>query len=370
MKIVYRRSVYSLPVWVTLLFLCAGCRQQEEIAPPPGPYCVGKALKEKINIDTVAEIPVTESRRLTGEVAYNPDKVLHYVSLVSGVIMRADFTLGDYVKKDQVLAGIKSAELSGLESERKSLESRLSVAQRNVSAVQSMYNDGIASGKDLLEAESEAQILRAELEKVRTNLSFFSSSPEPGVFLIRAPASGFIVDKRITPGMQVSGGSEPLFTISDLANVWVTANVYAGDLAYVKEDMPVQLHSVAYKEDVFSGTIKALSQVFDAEEKVLKARIVMDNPGLKLKPGMFIDVVVKKETGGQAVGVPQKALIFNNNRHYVLVWRSDCDIDIREVEIAAQNNGTVFVGSGLASGERIISRNHLLIFEALQSSKK
>ncbi len=370
MKIAYRISWYYLPVWTAMLFLCIGCQQQEEVAAPPGPYCIGETLKGKIHIDTVAEEPVTESRRLTGEVAYNPDKVLHYVTLVSGVITRTEFTLGDYVTKGQVLAGIKSAELNSLESERKTLESRLSVAQRNVSAVQSMYDDGIASGKDLLEAQSEAQIIRAELEKVRTNLSFFSPSPEPGIFLIKAPASGFIVDKRITPGIQVSGGSEPLFTISDLGNVWVTANVYAGDLAYVKEGMPVQLHSVAYKGETFSGTVKALSQVFDAEEKVLKARVVMDNPGLKLKPGMFIDVLVKKETDQQAVSVSQKALIFNDNRHYVLVWHSDCDIEIREVEIAAQNNGIVFAGEGLAPGEQIITRNHLLIFEALQSRKK
>ncbi len=370
MKIGYHISGHYFPVWAAMLFLGIGCRQQEKMPPPLGPYCVGATLKEKISINTVAEEPVTESRRLTGEVVYNPDKVLHYVTLVSGVITRTDFTLGDYVTKGQVLAGIKSAELSGLESERKSLESRLSVAERNAHAVQSMYDDGIASGKDLLEAQSEAQIIRAELEKVRTNMSFFSPAPEPGIFLIKAPASGFIVDKRITPGIQVSGGSEPLFTISDLDNVWVTANVYTGDLAYVKEGMPVQLRSVAYKGETFSGTIKALSQVFDAEEKVLKARVVMENPGLKLKPGMFIDVLAKKETDQQAVSVAQKALIFNSNRHYVLVWRSDCDIEIREVIIAAQSNGTVFIEEGLVPGERIITRNHLLIFEALQSRKK
>lgn len=356
-------------VSIVTLILMLGCREQEVIDESQEPYCVGELLKEKISIDTVTLAPMTESRRLTGEVVYNPDKVLHYVTLVSGVITRTEFTLGDYVVKGQVLAGIKSAELNSLESERKSLESRLSVAERNVSAVQSMYDDGIASGKDLLEAKSEAQIIRAELEKVRTNLSFFSPSSEPGIFLIKAPAAGFIVDKRITPGIQVSGGSEPLFTISDLDNVWVTANVYAGDLAYVKEDMPVQLRSVAYKGEIFYGTIRALSQVFDSEEKVLKARIVMDNPGLKLKPGMFIDVLVKKESDRQAVSLPQKALIFSNNRHYVLVWHNDCDIEMREVSIAAQNEGTVFISEGLDAGERIITRNHLLIFEALKSRK-
>jgi cobalt-zinc-cadmium efflux system membrane fusion protein len=370
MKYLRSRHISLFQLLLPVLFIIWGCNSNEAPAESIDTFCITEELREKIAIDTVGTGAVTESRRLTGEVVYNPDKVLHYVTLVSGVITRTDFTLGDYVHRNQILAGIKSAELSGLESERKSLESKLSVANRNVSAVRSMYEDGIASGKDLLEAESEAQIIRAELEKVKTNLSFFSPSPDPGIFLIKAPASGFIVDKRITPGMQVSGGSEPLFTISDLDNVWVTANVYAGDLDYVRPGMEAQLRSVAYKGEVFSGNIQSLSQVFDAEEKVIKARIVMDNPELKLKPGMFIDVLVKKESDRQGVVLPKKAIIFNNNRHYVLVWHSDCDIEVREVTIAAENDGRIFIGEGLVSGEKVILRNHLLIFETLKSRRK
>ena len=357
---------------LSLLIIGTACQPEEtqEVPQERKAYCIPANLKEKIKIDTVALAPVTESRRLSGKVDYHPDRVLHYVSLVGGVITKTYFTLGDQVKKGQILAEIRSVELSALESERKSLESRLTVAIRNVQAAQSMFEDGIASEKSLLEAKSEESVLRAELEKTTANLALFSASEQRDVFLIKAPASGFIVSKNITDGMQIAAESEPLFTISDLTQVWVSANVYASDLEFVKEKMSVSLQTTAYPGEVFQGTIQALSQVFDTEEKVLKARIVMDNKALKLKPGMFIDVLAQKQTGAQALQVPQKALIFSNNKNYLLVYHSDCGLEARPVETLSRNHQSVFLTGGIEGGEQIISQNHLLIFEELQNTTR
>ncbi|MBB5281989.1 cobalt-zinc-cadmium efflux system membrane fusion protein [Rhabdobacter roseus] len=357
---------------LSLLIIGAACKPEEtqEVPKEKKAYCLPASLKEKIKMDTVALAPVTESRRLSGKVDYHPDRVLHYVSLVGGVITKTHFTLGDQVKKGQVLAEIRSVELSALESERKSLESRLTVALRSVQAAQSMFEDGIASEKSLLEAKSEESVLRAELEKTTANLALFSASEQRDVFLIKAPASGFIVNKNITDGMQIAAESEPLFTISDLSQVWVSANVYASDLEFVKEKMSVSLQATAYPGEVFQGTIQALSQVFDTEEKVLKARIVMDNSALKLKPGMFIEVVAQKQTGTQALRVPQKALIFSNNKNYLLVYHSDCALEAREVETLSRSHQDIFLTGGIRHGEKIITKNQLLIFEELQNAIK
>jgi len=209
--------------------------------------------------------------------------------------------------------------------------------------------------------------LRSDLDKIKLSLSFFTKSGEADIYQIRAPESGYIVNKSITPGVQVTPQSEPLFTISDLSNVWVTVNVYAGDLMFVKEKMPVKLQCSAYPNETFEGNIKALSQVFDEDAKVLKARVVMQNTDLKLKPGMFVDVLVKKETGRQAVSVPQKAVIFNNNANYVIVYDTDCNLEARQVELSPYSNSdTGYVDKGLKEGEKIITQNQLLIYEALQ----
>lgn len=329
--------------------------------------CLSDFIKENIILDTVANYPITETLALTGKVEYNPDKVINFVSMVGGVITNTYFTLGEEVKKGQVLAEIKSTELGHLLSQKRSLQSQISVAQRTLESTLALYQDKVASEKNLVEAQSSLDILNAELENVETQLSLFSASSERGVFQIKAPASGIIVHKNIVPGMQVSTEGEALFTISDRSEVWIMANVYAGNIPHVKEHMEAKIKALAYPDELFSGKINLLAQVFDTEERVLKARIVMDNTNNKLIPGMLVDVAVEKDLGRFATAAPGNALIFDNNQHFLLIYKSDCDIEARPVHPSIQNAEHVFVEENLQVGEKIIAKNHLLIYNHLKA---
>ncbi len=348
---------------------CSETAEQQE-APEASAFCLSPEIKQKISMQTAELAGITESRRLSGKVEYNPDRVVNYVSLVGGVVTNTYFSLGDKVEKGKVLAEIRSAELSSLESEKKRLQAQLGVASRNVQSVQSMYEDGIASERALLEAQSEESSIQAELYKIKDNLALYSASSERGVFQIKAPVGGYVVNKQISGGMQISAEGDPLFTISNLDEVWVTANIYAADLAYVQEGMEVLIQTTAYNEEAFSGRIENISQVFSEEERVLKARIVMENASRKLKPGMFVNVVVKKQSEDEAVLVPQKAIIFNNNRNYVILYHNDCDLSMQEVTVRSKDQANVYLNSGLQPGETIVTQNHLLIYEALKNRTK
>jgi len=276
--------------------------------------------------------------------------------------------LGDYVRKGQILAEIKSTELNSMQSESKSLQSQITVAQRNLQAAKSMFEDGISSQKDLLQAQSELDVLKSSLENVRANLAMFSASSERSVFLIKAPTEGYIVDKNISPGMQITDSSEPLFTISDLKEIWVLVNVYTSNLKNVSENMPVDVTTPAYPGEIFKGKIKMMSKVFDADEHVLKARIVMENKNLKLKPGMTADIIIDKSLGGDMLeAVPAKAVIFDNNRDHILIYKDDCTIETREINPIIKNNDWVYFKDGVKEGEMVITKNQLLIHERLKN---
>jgi len=331
-------------------------------------YCINDFMKEKITIDTALTLPVTESLALTGRVEYNSDKIIDFVSFVGGTITNTYFSLGEKVKKGQLLAEIKSVELSNLLSQKKNYQAQVLVAQRELESVQTMHQDQIASQKDLLEAQSNLTVLRSELENVDSQLTLYSASSERGVFQIKAPSSGIIVNKNIAPGMQITAEGSPLFTISDLNEVWIMANIYAGNVAYIKENMNVEIEALSYPDEKFSGKINTLSQVFDSNERVLKARIVMDNTSGKLMPGMHVDVLVEKVLGRSAVSVPAKALIFDNNQYFILVYKNDCDIEVRPITPFVQNSKQVFFEKDLEAGEQIISKNHLLIYNQLKDN--
>lgn len=351
------------------LMLVYGCGKKEEIKETKDEkFCIDKDLKEKITIEPVQKRAVSESINLTGNITYNGDHVVQFNSLVEGIITKTTFSLGDYVKKGQVLAEIKSTELNSMQSESKSFQSQIAVAQRNLQSVKSMFEDGIASQKDLMQAQSELDVLKSSLENVRANLAMFSASSERSVFLIKAPTEGYIVDKNISPGMQITDSSDPLFTISDLKEIWVLVNVYTSNLKNVSENMPVDVTTPAYPGEIFKGKIKMLAKVFDADEHVLKARIVMENKNLKLKPGMTADIIIDKSLGGDMLAaVPAKAVIFDNNRDHILVYKNDCTIETREINPVIKNNNWVYFDKGVKEGEMVITQNQLLIHERLKN---
>ena len=313
---------------------------------------------------------ITQSIRLNGQIEYNPDQVVHYASLVNGIITKTHFSLGDKVTKGQVLAELRSSELTELNTRNKTLESQLKVGKRKLAIAESMFSDRISSEKDLFEAQSEVDIIKAEIEKIQADLSLYNASSEKGVFQIKAPVSGYVVENNISAGTQINGNDSDLFTISDLSDVWVTTNVYAVDLPFVQKGMRAVIKSKAYPGETFDGVISEISQVFDPQERVLKARIRMPNKDLKLKPGLTIEAIVKKDLSQTAIGVPASALIFHNDENYVLIQKQDKSLDARKVTIDAQDNDRVFFTKGIEAGEKIVIKNQLLLFsEALRSAK-
>ncbi|MBR9776582.1 MAG: efflux RND transporter periplasmic adaptor subunit [Cytophagales bacterium] len=345
---------------------CSNSEEQSNVAENDN-YCIEESLKTKIELDRPKTQFVTEEILLTGIIEPNPDKVIHFVSLVSGIISNTSFSLGDKVTKGQVLAELRSTELSELQSQSKTIISQIKVAEKKLQSLQSMFDDNIASQKDLMEAQSELEVLKAEKERVNTNLSLFSASPKKGVFQIKSPTTGIITDKSITAGMQISAEGEPLFTISDLREVWVLVNIYATDVENIESGMRVNLQTLSYQDEIFEGEIGTISQVLDVEAKVLKARVVLPNTDLKLKPGMIVDVTALKEHKAEALSIPTSTMVFDNNQNYVVVYKNDCEISIRKVEILTESKGVTFLSDGLNVNEEIISKNHLLIYEQIKN---
>jgi len=345
------------------------CDKKEQADAPAkdDKFCLTGKLREKMQIEDVTKQSVQETISLTGNITYNADNVVEFSSLVEGVVTKTFFSLGDHVKKGQVLAEIRSTELNNLQAQAKTLQSQLQVAQRQLQSVKSLSEDGIASQKDLLQAQSEVDVLKASISNVNANLSLFSASQDKSVFLIKAPTEGYIVDKNISPGTQILQNSESLFTISNLKEVWVLANIYTINVAHIKEGMTVDIVLPAYPDDVFKGKITTLSQVFDADEHVLKARVVMQNKDLKLKPGMPADIIINKGNNDRELpAVPSSAILFDDNKNYVLIYKDDCNIEVRQIKPPMKNSRWAFFEDELKEGEKIITKNQLLILEKLK----
>ena len=315
---------------------------------------------------------------LSGKVEFDPGKVVYYNPLISGIIERTYFSLGDKVQKGQTMLDIRSAELSALQSE-------LIIARRNLQSVESMNEDKLISERELIEA-------RSTFEKLQADLSLYGENKGGGVFAIKSPMTGYVVAKNASSGSTVSDGDAPLFTIADLSNVWIIANVYAGDLQSVKQGMSVEITTLAYPGEVFTGKVDALSQVFDPEEKVMKARIVMPNTALKFKPEMSVVVKVKAPPppkggrkdgtvfengtaatspplgglGGAYLSIPSDALIFDDNKYFVVVETAPEKFEIKEIQLQGHYQKSSYIRSGLNENDMVVVKNQLLVYSELK----
>lgn len=349
-----------------LLALAVSCDQPDQLVEEnPAGFCLSDNLRDGLVIDTLYERELTQHITLTGEVSYNPDKVIQFVSWVDGVIVQTHFFLGDFVEKNQVLATVKSPALNSMLAEKKSLEYERQLAEREYETTQGLYNDDIASERELAQARLALERLDAEIAHLRDNLAFFNPKPAQGVFEIRSPATGYIVEKQMNAGMPVRDG-DALFTVSALNEVWVMVNVYATDMQFVQQGMEVEIRTLAYPGELFRGRISALSQVFDSEGRVLKGRVVIENDKLRLKPGMSADISVERRGGEMSVAVPAGAIIFDDNQYFAVVYNGECDLQLRKISFSARDNQWYFVNEGLEAGEHIVSQNQLLIYERIK----
>ena len=351
---------------LVLFLLFIGCKEQEKIENiENNKFCLDEDNRENVGLLTLTKENVKQQIHLTGSIESNPDRVVHFVSLVDGIISKTYFSLGDAVEKDQVLAEMQSTELSSLQAELRSLKAQIEIAKVELSATEQMFEDGISSNRDLIEAQNNLRVLESEKQKVENNLSLFSASSTKNVFQIKAPTSGIITAKNINSGSTVTDNGEILFSISDLKNVWAMANIYATEIADIKTGMPIELKTLSYPNEKFEGKIDVVSQVLDDDARVLKARIVLENPEFKLKPGMLADITVLKESKTEAIAIPTSAIIFFDNKNYVLVHHDDCHIEKREIQLLTESNGKAYIENGLNENEKILTQNHLLIFEEI-----
>lgn len=357
-----------LTIGTILSLLFTACVSNNEPAGSPNNSQVNENFFPNIRTTTALYSNPGEELILTGNVEADPNREIRFVPLISGVIDKIYFSLGDKVQKGQTLIDIRSTELSTLQSEMVSLEAEVKIAERELKTAKEMYADNMLSEKELLEAEGKLKQNSAALEKVKTDMSVFGLNKGNGTFSIKAPMSGYITTKNASPGSTVSADGDPLFSIVDLNTVWVTANVYPSDVLFVREGMQAQITTLVYPGLKFTGSIHAVSQVFDPEEKVLKARIVMKNENLKLKPGMAAVIKLKNESKDKLIAIPSDALIFDNDRYFVITQENPGNYHIKEVTIQGHHNKTTYIASGLTDGETIVTRNQLLIFSQLQEA--
>lgn len=353
---------YGFILSMLLFVACSG--KKTEVATE-AKYCMSDSILHQIKLDTVALKPVSADFKLIGKISFNQDKEVKIYPLVSGNVAEVKVSLGDYVKKGQVLAIIKSTEMAGVQNDLILAQSNLAIAEKNFAATADMYKSGIVSEKEYTAAQKEYEKAKSELSRSSSVHSIYGSGAQSD-YVIKAPSSGYIVDKQITANMQIrSDNSSAVFTLSDLNDVWVLADVYESDIAGIKENQDVDITTVSYPDKIFKGKINKVYDALDPNNKTLKVQIQLNNADHLLKPEMFASVVVHQKLPQSMLAIPSGSVIFDKNQNWVLVYHDKSHIETRRVTIASSNDKSSYVTDGVKAGEVVINGLQLLIYTAL-----
>ncbi len=350
----------------SVLFLL-GCRNHKAASTSSveSRFCIPDSLKKQIIIDTVRVKNEFNELKLLGKVTFDQDKVVRIYPLVSGIVTDVRVSLGTFVKKNQVLAVMKSSEMAGAENDAVTARSNLAVATKNYEAASDMFKSGIMSEKEFALSQTDLDKAKSELQRANTVLSIYGSDQQND-YVIKAPISGFIVEKFVNTNMQIRpDNGTNLFTISDLRKVWILANVYESDISEIRENEKVEVSTISYPDKVFIGKIDKVYNVLDPDNKTMKVQIQLDNPDYMLKPEMFAVAMVYQFTNDKLLAVPANAVIFDRNQYWVLVYHDDCNIEARSLDVVSSNQKDTYVRSGVRDGDMVITNRQLLIYNAI-----
>jgi membrane fusion protein, copper/silver efflux system len=248
---------------------------------------------------------------------------------------------GQEVRRGQALATVYSADL--VSGQQAFLAGSLPGAQR-VSA-----GFGIDSVKWL----ELLGMARQDVEKVRQTGHVQLSVP------VRSPIDGFVSRRAAYAGQYLQPGTE-LFQIVDLSTVWVMADVYEDELGRVEVGQHARLTLAAYPGETFTGRVDFVYPAVNGDSRTLQARIVLRNPGLKLRPGMYGDVVLEGAPV-EGLAVPSEAVADTGERQYVFVAREGGRFEPRLVKLGIRADDRVQVLEGLAEGDRVVTTASFLV---------
>lgn len=305
-----------------------------------------------IVLGKVESKPVNSELRFYGNVQVDERRLAYVQTRFTGWIRKvyADAT-GNFIGKGQPLFTIYSPDLVSTEQE-------YLLAKKNSESLQQSKVSGVASGASSLFGAAKERLLQwevspGEIEKLDQTGKAITD------LTIYSPVSGYITDKKALPNMYVQPETM-LYTIADLSDVWVMAQVFQSDAGKIKPGDSAEVTVDAYPGRVFNGRVEYILPQMDMNTRTLPVRLVFPNPGLKLRPGMYVNVRAKVPMGRQLV-VPASATFHSGTKNLVFVYRGEGNIEPREVELGPQVGNEFVVTKGVKAEEEIVTSANFLI---------
>jgi cobalt-zinc-cadmium efflux system membrane fusion protein len=339
-------------------------------APPEDEVWLSQEQMQKagIQVAVAQEHDLPQAVRAGGTIAFDDLRVTHVFSPVTGRITRVLAQPGQRLKKGAALLALVSPDVGQFFSDVVKAQANVVATEADFHRQTRLYRDGAAAERDLEQAEDAFRTARAEYERAQQKASMLRNGAVDIVtqeYTLKSYIDGEVIARMANPGIEVqgqySGGSSvELFTIGDIKEVWVFADVQDMDLPRVQLGSNVAIRVIAYPDRVFHGKVDWISGAVDPVLRTAKVRCVLPNENEELKPGMFAAVDIQQPPL-RRLAVPDDAVDRVNESSFAFVedgTRPDGKLIFKRRQVTAgeQQDGLVPVLDGLHAGERVVTQ--------------
>ncbi len=307
------------------------------------------------------EQEVNEQITVTATIQANQDKLARVAPRVPGRVTQVMAHLGDKVKQGQPLALVDSIEVGEAQSAYAQAASEHALAKASMERAEKLYADQIIPQKDYLRVRADFEkakaVLRAADDK-RQMLGIAgrkeSASAGASVFPVSAPFAGTIIEKKAVLG-ELAQSDKALFSVADLSNVWIEANLYEKDVGKMRVGAPALVTLAAYPGETFKGKVTYISSVMDKESRTVKARVDVPNADGRLKLEMFATAAIATTAAAKALLLPEEAVVLVQGQSTAFIHDAD-GFEPRAVDLGEKLHGQVVLKSGIKPGETVVTK--------------
>ncbi len=372
----HKTFAFLIIAW-TLAVLAGGCSRRSESPPDSGAgsgnVTLTSAQRQKIHIETVAPSKFRRTIDTTGTVGFDNDQATTVLAPISGPVSQLLVPLGAQVKSGEALAVIDSPDFAAAVSAYRKGEATAKNARRIADLEEDLFKHGAAARRDVDQAETDAIGAEADRDAALRQLHSLGVDDQAIQDIehhllatnmtgtVRSPIAGMLVERLISPGQLLQAAGTPCFTVADVSQMWVMANIFDSDLASVEVGDVAEIITSAASKNL-PGEVDNISAILDPNTRSAGVRVVAKNPDGVLKKQMYVRVLIHSHRESMGLLVPVAAILRNDeNLPFVYVARTDGSFERRGVTLGSRVEDRQEITSGLKEGDQVVAEGGLFV---------
>jgi len=313
------------------------------------------AFRERaaISFAKVEHAPFKPAVRVVGTVAFNPSYIAAIGTRLRGTVRRTFKFEGDRVTAGEALGEIESAELGEAQAGISQAEASLQAAELHARRETELAEKGLSTARELEVAQAELATHRAAARAAQQRVKAFGGGAGFGVYVLRSPIGGHVVERSVAPGQSVDGATIA-YKIADLSHLWIELSIFERDLDLVHVGDDVEVSPLADPKTKIPGKVAHVGEVIDRISRSTEVRVAVDFPKVHLRPGQSVEAVITSGTSPRdALLLPHSAIVHVDGKPTVFVADSETRVRAAAVRLGASDGTRHEILEGVEAGQLV-----------------